>query len=348
MLGANTTSRFSIDMEQRILGKSELKLTTVGLGTWAMGGDDWAFGWGPQDDAASRQAIHEALDAGIIWVDTAPVYGLGRSEEVVGRAIRDRRDELVVATKCGRVWDETRTIGKRLTKESIKRELEASLVRLGIEQIDLYQMHWPEPDEEIEEGWSTIVELIQEGKVRFGGVSNFSLDQLQRVHAIHPVTSLQPPYSMFRRAIEKDLLPFCKAEGIGVIAYSPMQAGLLTGRFDRERAAALAETDWRKRSPYFNEPQLSVNLETIDRFRPIAERNELTMAQLALAWILRDTVLTAAIVGARKPGQIGETVQASGVKLPQSEWDEIESILKEREIQAPELTVAQLRPQVRQ
>ncbi|MDA7510273.1 aldo/keto reductase [bacterium] len=334
-------------MEKRILGNSGLELTTVGLGTWAMGGDDWAFGWGPQDDASSQQSVHEAIDAGINWIDTAPVYGLGRSEEVVGEAVRDRRSELIVATKCGRVWDETRTIGKRLNKESVKQEVEESLRRLGIEQIDLYQMHWPEPDEQIEEGWSTIVELINEGKIRFGGVSNFSLEQLKRVHAIHPVTSLQPPYSMFRRAIEDDLLPFCNENNIGVLAYSPMQAGLLTGKFSKERAAALAETDWRKRSPYFNEPQLTVNLETIDRLRPIAERNGITMAQLALVWIVRESVLTAAIVGARKPGQIGETVKASGVTLSPSDLSEIEKILKDREVLAPEMTGAQLRPQLK-
>jgi aryl-alcohol dehydrogenase-like predicted oxidoreductase len=334
-------------MEKRVLGNSELELTTVGLGTWAMGGDDWAFGWGPQDDAASQQSVHEAIDAGINWIDTAPVYGLGRSEEVVGEAIRDRRSEVIVATKCGRVWDETRTIGKRLNKESVKQEVEESLRRLGIEQIDLYQMHWPEPDDQIEEGWSTIVELIKEGKVRFGGVSNFSLEQLKRVHAIHPVTSLQPPYSMFRRAIEQDLLPFCKENKIGVLAYSPMQAGLLTGKFTKERAAALADTDWRKRSPYFNDPQLTVNLETIERLRPIAERNGITMAQLSLVWIVRDPVLTAAIVGARKPGQIGETLKASGVTLSPSDLTEIEGILKEREVRAPEMTGAQLRPQVK-
>lgn len=334
-------------MEKRRLGKSDLEITTVGLGTWAMGGDDWAFGWGPQDDDASQKSVHEAIDAGINWVDTAPVYGLGRSEQVVGEAIRDRRDELTVMTKCGRVWDETRTIGKRLKRESVKAELENSLRRLGIEQIDLYQIHWPEPDEEIEEGWSAVGELIQEGKVRYGGVSNFSLSQLKRVHAIHPVTSLQPPYSMFRRSIESDLLPFCRENNIGVIAYSPMQAGLLTGKFTHERAAALAETDWRKRSPYFNEPQLSVNLQAIDRLRPIAERNGITMAQLSLVWLLRDPVLTAAIVGARKPGQIGETLKASGVELSSADLEAIEEVLKEREKEAPELTGAQLRPQAK-
>lgn len=334
-------------METRKLGNSELWLSTVGLGTWAMGGDDWAFGWGPQDDEASQQAVHEAIDSGINWIDTAPVYGLGRSEQVVGAAIRDRRDELVVATKCGRVWDESRTIGKHLKRESVKQELENSLQRLGIEEIDLYQMHWPEPDEDIEEAWSAIGELIKEGKVRYGGVSNFSLAQLQRVHAIHPVTSLQPPYSMFRRSIEGDLLPYCSENNIGVIAYSPMQAGLLTGKFTRERVAALAETDWRKRSPYFNEPQLSVNLAAIDRLRPIAERNGLSMAQLSLVWLLRDPVLTAAIVGARKPGQIGETLKASGVDLSDSDLEEIEAILKDREKDAPELSGAQLRPQAR-
>ena len=332
-------------MEKRFLGNSDLELTTIGLGTWAMGGDDWAFGWGPQDDESSRRSVHEAIDGGINWIDTAPAYGLGRSEQVVGAAIRDRRDELVIATKCGRVWDETRTIGKRLNKASIKKELEDSLERLRIEQIDLYQMHWPEPDEEIEEGWSTIVELINEGKIRYGGVSNFSLEQLRRVQAIHPVTSLQPPYSMFRRAIESDLLPYCQENGIGVLAYSPMQAGLLTGKFTRERAASLSETDWRKRNPFFNEPQLSVNLDTIESLQSIAERNRLTMAQLALIWILREPVLTAAIAGARRPGQIGETLKASGVGLSNSDLEEIESILRQREEKVPEMSGAQLRPQ---
>ncbi|MCS1410963.1 MAG: General stress protein 69 [Verrucomicrobia subdivision 3 bacterium] len=333
-------------MEKRILGNSDLELTTIGLGTWAMGGDDWAFGWGPQDDWVSQKAVHEAIDSGISWIDTAPVYGLGRAEEVVGQAIRDRRNEVIVATKCGRVWDNARLIGKRLKKDSIKQELEASLRRLGIERVDLYQMHWPEPDEEIEEGWSTIVELIQEGKVRYGGVSNFRLEQLKRVHAIHPVTSLQPPYSMFRRSIEKDLLPFCAENQIGVIAYSPMQAGLLTGKFTKESAAALPETDWRKRSPFFNEPQLSINLETIDQLRPIAAKNGLAMAQLALAWILREPVMTAAIVGARRPGQIAETVKACGVFLSEEDLTAVGTILQERERRAPELDGAQLRPQV--
>ncbi len=333
-------------METRTLGTSELALTTIGLGTWAMGGDEWAFGWGPQDDAASVKAVHEAIDSGINWVDTAPVYGLGRAESVVGEAIRERRDDLIIATKCGRVWDESRTIGKRLKAESVRQEVEASLQRLKIDRIDLYQMHWPEPDEEIEEGWSTIGELIKEGKIRYGGVSNFSLEQLKRAHAIHPVTSLQPPYSMFRRAIEQDLLPYCRENGIGVVAYSPMQAGLLTGKFTRESAAALAETDWRSRSPYFQEPQLSVNLDAIDALRPIAERNDLTVAQLALAWLLRDEVMTAAIVGARKPGQILETVKASGVRLSADDLAAVAGVLADREKKAPELSGAALRPQL--
>jgi aryl-alcohol dehydrogenase-like predicted oxidoreductase len=225
-------------MQKRLLGNSDLTLTTIGLGTWAMGGGEWKFGWGPQDDTASIRAIHKSLDLGINWIDTAAIYGHGRSEQVVGQALRGRRDDVIIATKCARVWEEgSIEIGKSLKRKSIKHEVENSLRRLQVDVIDLYQIHWPEPDEEIEEGWQTMGELVTEGKVRYIGVSNFNLEQLKRIQPIHPVTSLQPPYSMLKRDIEDDILPYCLQNNIGVIAYSPMQAGLLTGKFDRKRAA---------------------------------------------------------------------------------------------------------------
>jgi aryl-alcohol dehydrogenase-like predicted oxidoreductase len=321
-------------MEKRKLGYTDLQLTTIGLGTWAMGGDGWAFAWGKQDDDASVAAIHRALDSGINWIDTAAVYGLGHSEEIVGKAIADRREEVLVATKCARVWDEqTREIGKSLKAESIRREIEGSLRRLNIEVIDLYQIHWPEPDEDVEEGWTTIAELVSEGKIRYAGVSNFSVSQLQRAQAIHPVASLQPPYSMLRREPENETLAFCAANEIGVVAYSPMQAGLLTGKFTRERAESLGENDWRSRAPWFQEPQLSVNLDVVEKLRVIADRKEITLSQLSLAWVLRRPELTAAIVGARRPDQIEETVQAGSIRLSTAEIAEVEALLEERERQ---------------
>lgn len=325
-------------METRKLGYSDLNLTAIGLGTWAMGGGDWMFGWGPQDDQASTDSIHAALDLGVNWIDTAAIYGHGRSEEVVAKAIAGRLEGLIIATKCGRVWEEgSREIGKCLKAESVKREAEASLKRLHIEIIDLYQMHWPEPDEDIEEGWSAMADLIKEGKVRHIGVCNFSLEQLKRIQPIHPVSSLQPPYSMFRRDVENELLPYCAENRIGVVAYSPMQAGLLTGKFTQQRAANLPESDWRSRSPFFNEPQLSVNLQTVDRLKAIADEKGITVAQLSLAWVLRRPEMTSAIVGARKPEQIRETVQAGDVQLSGEEINQIEAILQDRESEIAKL-----------
>lgn len=318
-------------MQTRTLGHSGLKPSTIGLGTWAMGGGDWKFGWGPQDDQASIAAIHAAIDAGINWIDTAPIYGHGHSERVVGEAIKDRRQDVIIATKCGRVWEgDSREIGKSLRRESIFREVEASLTRLQIEVIDLYQLHWPEPDEQIEEGWAAVAELIRAGKVRFGGVCNFNLAQLKRAQSIHPITSLQPPYSMLKRDIESEIMPWCAANQVGIVAYSPMQAGLLTGRFTAARAAALPENDWRKRSPFFQEPQLSANLRVVERVTPIAARLSITVSQLALAWVLRLPAMTAAIAGARDPQQIQETARGGEVALTPEVVDEIEVILKLR------------------
>ncbi len=317
-------------MKKRKLGYSDLSITPIGLGTWAMGGGEWKFGWGPQNDKNSIKAIHAAIEEGINWIDTAAIYGHGRSEEVIREAIKGKRKELIIATKCGRVWEgDSREIGKSLKRESIKREVENSLTRLGIDMIDLYQIHWPEPDQEIEEGWATIAELIKEGKVRYGGVSNFNLDQLKRAQDIYPIASLQPPYSMLKRDIEDGIMQFCQDNDIGIIAYSPMQAGLLSGKFTAERAANLPDSDWRSRNPFFREPQISTNLRKIDKLKRIAQEKGISMAQLSLAWVLRRQEVTAAIVGARDAEQIKETVVAGSIVLDSNALNEIEGVLSE-------------------
>jgi len=315
-------------MQFRKLGYSDLQLSTIGLGTWAMGGGDWKFGWGPQEDEASVKAIHAALDAGINWIDTAPIYGHGHSETVVGKALKGISSSPLIATKCGRVWEgDSKEIGKSLRAESIRKEVEASLRRLSIEVMDLYQIHWPQPDEQIEEGWGAVADLVKQGKIRYGGVSNFNLQQLKRAQAIHPITSLQPPYSMLRREIEEDVLPFCRENQIGILAYSPMQAGLLTGKFTAERIANMPQSDWRTKHPLFTEPELSVNLGIVEELKQIAEQKGISLPQLALAWVLRNKELTAAIVGARKPSQIIETAKAGDIQLNDEEIEQIEGIL---------------------
>ncbi|MEO7190049.1 MAG: aldo/keto reductase [Vicinamibacterales bacterium] len=319
-------------MHTRRLGSSGLQFTPIGLGTWAMGGGGWLFGWGAQDDEASVEAIRAGLDAGINWIDTAAIYGHGHAETIVAQAVEGRRDQVLIATKCGRVWEgDSRVIGKSLRRESIMAEVEASLRRLKIDVIDLYQIHWPEPDEQVEEGWAAVRDLIGQGKVRFGGVCNFSLSQLERVQAIHPVTSLQPPYSMLRRDIEAEIVPWCATHDVGILAYSPMQAGLLTGTFSAARAASLGGDDWRSRNPMFQEPQLSTNLRLVDGLRPIAVRLGITVAQLTLAWVLRLPEMTSAIAGARNAQQIQETVSAGDVRLGADVVREIEGLLQQRE-----------------
>ncbi|MGQ9709720.1 MAG: aldo/keto reductase [Anaerolineae bacterium] len=319
-------------MQTRKLGYTDLYLTSIGLGTWAIGGGGWEYGWGPQDEADSIRTIQRAIDLGINWIDTAAVYGLGRSEEVVGKAIRGRRDQVVIATKCGLVWDEGSTVPYgRLKAWSVRKEVEASLRRLNVDVIDLYQIHWPNPDEDIEEAWATIADLIREGKVRYGGVSNFSVEQMKRVQAIHPIASLQPPYNMLRREIEAEILPFCAANNIGVIVYSPMGSGVLTERFSRERVAELADDDWRKKhNDNFREPLLSANLALVDGLREIARRYGRTVSQLAIAWTLRRPEVTGAIVGARRPEQIEETAPAADWILPPEVLAEIDDLLTRR------------------
>jgi aryl-alcohol dehydrogenase-like predicted oxidoreductase len=323
-------------MKTMKLGYSDLEITRIGLGTWAMGGAGWAFAWGPQDDAASTAAIHKALDVGINWIDTAAVYGIGHSEEVVGKAVAGRRDKVIIATKCSRVMTAGSDIPvSRLKAKSVREELEASLRRLGTDYIDLYQIHWPDPDPDIEEGWTEISRQVKAGKIRHAGVSNFSVDQIKRIQKIHPVASLQPPYSMLRRDVETELLPFCRANGIGVIVYSPMQAGLLAGKFSKERVERLPDSDWRKRSPYFKEPALSANLQLVEKLKAVAGRKGCSVAELAIAWVLRRPEVTAAIVGGRGPEQVEQTRGAADWDLSPAEIAEIDTLIAEREAANP-------------
>ena len=319
-------------MQTRQLGNSDLHITPVGYGAWAIGGSGWQFAWGAQNDNDSIAAIHRALELGVNWIDTAAVYGLGHSEEVVGCAIRSwSGPRPYVFTKCGLPWDENRQARKYLGATSIRRETEGSLRRLGVDVIDLYQIHWPpEPDSpELEEGWSTLADLKREGKVRWIGVSNFNVKQLRRAKAIAPVTSLQPPYSLIDRAVEEDILPYCLRENIGVIVYSPMASGLLTGAMTRERAAKLPKDDWRSTSPEFTEPRLSRNLDLVERLREIARRHGRMPGEVAVAWTLRNPAVTGAIVGARNARQASEAMRAGDLRLSDKEVNEIEDFLAE-------------------
>jgi aryl-alcohol dehydrogenase-like predicted oxidoreductase len=292
-----------------------------------MGGGGWKFAWGPQDDAASIAAIHAALDAGWNWIDTAAVYGLGHSEEVVARALEGRSERPYVFTKCERVWDESGEIGKSLKRESIRRECEASLRRLRVDVIDLYQIHWPEPDEDIEEGWSALAELQKEGKVRWIGVSNFNRKQLERAAAIAPVISLQPPYSIISPEIEAEVLPYTLENQVGVIVYSPMKSGLLTGKMTRERVAAMPEDDFRRRALAFQEPNLTRNLKLADLLIEIGARHGRNAGEVALAWTLRHPAVTAAIVGLRSPEQLEGVKGAAGFPLSDEEAGEIAAFM---------------------
>jgi len=317
-------------MQTRKLGRTDLELTTVGLGTWAMGGP-WQFGWGPQDDDEAIGAILAALEAGINWIDTAPGYGLGHSEELIAQALEQVSDGPLIATKCGILWNEKKEKLTCLKRQSVRNECHASLQRLGVETIDLYQIHWPDPDEDLEEAWEEMTRLKEEGKVRYIGVSNFSVEQIKRAQKIHPVASLQPPYSMIHREVEGELLDFCAANDIGVVAYSPMQRGLLTGKFSAERFASLPADDHRTRNRDFQELQLGATLELVEELKKIAERNGRTCAQLAISWVLRRPEVTAAIAGARRPEQIIETAPASDWNLGPEDIEDIEQLLAERQ-----------------
>ncbi len=312
-------------MKTKQLGNSDLQLTPLGIGAWAMGGAGWAFAWSQQDDNDSISAIHAALDAGMNWIDTAAVYGLGHSEEVVAKALAGRANKPYVFTKCERTWNEERQIVKSLKGDSIRRECEASLRRLNVDVIDLYQIHWPEPDEDVEEGWETLAKLKEEGKVRWVGVSNFNADQLCRAQKIAPITSLQPPYSLIRREIEAEVLPFCAVHNVGVIAYSPMGSGMLTGAMTRERVEQLPEDDWRRRSPQFQEPLLTRNLNIAEKLKEIAARHNRTAGEAALAWVLANPTVTGAIVGVRNAEQVSGIIGAMEFRLNPDEVAELET-----------------------
>lgn len=313
-------------VERRLLGNSDLKISPIGFGSWAAGGD-WQFGWGDQDDRQSIAAIHRALESGVNWIDTAAVYGLGHSEEVVRQALRQWPGEQpYVFTKCGMIWNANREVGYSLRAESVRRECEASLRRLGVNAIDLYQIHWPADDlAETLEGWTTLAQLQKEGKVRWIGVSNFSVEELEKAQAIARVTSLQPPYSLIRREIESVQLPWCQREGIGVIVYSPMASGLLTGAMTRERAASLPVNDWRARNPEFQEPKLSQNLAVVERLRAVGKRHGRSPGEVAIAWTLRHPAVAGAIVGARNPKQVDGFIGAMEFRLSPEEIAEIEN-----------------------
>jgi aryl-alcohol dehydrogenase-like predicted oxidoreductase len=321
-------------MQTRNLGTSDLAITPIGIGAWAMGGGDWAFSWGHQEDQQSIAAIHAALDAGVNWIDTAAIYGLGHSEEVVGKAIAGRARRPYLFTKCGLVWNEQRQISRSLKADSVRRELEASLRRLRVDVIDLYQIHWPDPDPEIEEGWQTLAKLQQEGKARYIAVCNFNVAQMRRAQSIAPITSLQPPYNIVTSDIEKEILPFCREQHIGVIVYSPMKSGLLTGKMTRERIAQLPPDDFRPRTVSFKEPLLTRNLGLVEVLRGIGDRHGHTPGEVAIAWTLRDPVVTGAIVGMRSAQQAEQVVRAAEFRLSPEEIHEIEAYLKENPVAA--------------
>lgn len=313
-------------MKTKQLGNSDLQLTPLGIGAWAMGGAGWAFAWSRQDDNDSLAAIHAALDAGMNWIDTAAVYGLGHSEEVVAKALAGRANKPYVFTKCERTWNEERQIVKSLKADSIRKECEDSLRRLNVDVIDLYQIHWPEPDEDVEEGWAALAKLKEEGKVRWIGVSNFNAEQLCRAQKIAPITSLQPPYSLIRREVEAEVLPFCSVHNVGVIAYSPMGSGMLTGAMSRERIANFPEDDWRRRSPHFQEPALTRNLAIADKLKEIAARHHRAAGEAALAWVLANPVVTGAIVGVRNAEQVSGIIGAMEFRLSETEIAELAAL----------------------
>ena len=323
------TTSASASQSLRTLGNSDMSLTPIGFGAWAIGGGDWQFSWGSQDDNDSIAAIHRALDMGINWIDTAAIYGLGHSEEIVGRALKATGRKPYIFTKCSMRWDGSRSIYRSLKADSVIEEVENSLRRLDVDVIDLYQIHWPDPDAEIEEGWETLARLREEGKVRWIGVSNFSVEQMGRAQRITPITSLQPPYSMLRRAIEEKILPYTKANGIGVINYSPMVSGLLTGKMTASRAASLPADDWRRRNVEFNEPRLSRNMRLVELLREIGAGHGVEPGVVAIAWTLHNHAVTAAIVGGRSAEQVDGVAPAMEFRLSEVEYARINAFLAE-------------------
>lgn len=310
-------------MELRKFGNTDMMITPIGFGAWAIGGGDWEYGWGDQEDQESIDAIHCALDKGMNWIDTAAVYGLGRSEEVVAKALHGMSERPYVFTKCSLRWSEDRKVFNRQKADSIRQECEDSLRRLQVEVIDLYQVHWPFPDDEIEEGWATLAELQQAGKVRYIGVSNYDVSQLKRCQAIAPVSSNQPPYSLVHPEVGDEILPYCLEQNIGVIVYSPMQSGLLTGKMTRQRVASMPDNDWRKRNEDFNEPRLSRNLALADLLVETGKPHGRSAGEVAVAWTLNNPAVTAAIVGARRPDQIDGIIGAMDFRLSEGEIQQI-------------------------
>ena len=315
-------------MKTRQLGKTDMKITPIGYGSWAIGGNNWAVGWGPQDDQEAIAAIKRAINLGINWIDTAAVYGLGHSEELVGQALKGGDYHPYIFTKCSRLWDDKGNPYGSLKADSIRREAEASLKRLQVDVIDLYQMHWPDPEQDIEEGWTEMARLKEEGKVRYIGVSNFSVEQMRRAMKIAPIDSLQPPYSLIRPEAEQELLPFCQEHSIGVLVYSPMASGLLTGSMTRERIANLPDDDWRKHDSRFQEPQLSRNLALVEKLNEIGFIHNLPAGVVAIAWTLRQPAVTGAIVGVRNPTQIENLLPAAEFRLSDTEMDELNKFLE--------------------
>jgi aryl-alcohol dehydrogenase-like predicted oxidoreductase len=308
------------------LGQTGMDITRMGFGAWAIGGGSWEFGWGPQKDDESVAAIARGLEFGINWIDTAAAYGFGHSEEVVGRAIAESGRRPYIFTKASLLDDGSGKVVHSLKRDSILREADNSLQRLGVDAIDLYQIHWPDPDEDIREGWAALAELKAQGLVRHIGVSNFDVEQLERVDDIAPVETLQPPYSLINRDVERDILPFAEQEGIGVIAYSPMGSGLLTGKMTRERIAKLADNDWRKSDPSFQEPALSHNLTIVERLQLVAKCHHTTPGAVAIAWTLRNPAVDGAIVGFRRPEQVDALIDAGGVELDDNDVQFIEGV----------------------
>jgi aryl-alcohol dehydrogenase-like predicted oxidoreductase len=316
-------------LEKRTFGKTGLEITPIGFGSWAIGGSGWRAAWGPQDDDEAVGAIRRAVELGINWIDTAAVYGLGHSEELVARALKGISERPYVFTKCSLVWDESGEVHNVLKKDSVKRECEESLRRLQTDVIDLYQIHWPNPEEDIEEGWEALAELKEEGKVRHIGVSNFDVSQMERTQKIAPVETLQPPYNMLNRGVEEEILPYCAEQDIGVIVYSPMRSGLLTGKMTRERVRSLPSDDWRRNSSDFQEPRLSKNLELVKLLEKIGREHGSSPGEVAIAWTLRHPAVTAAIVGGRRPDQVDGIIGAAGFRLGEDELDRIEAFLDE-------------------
>jgi aryl-alcohol dehydrogenase-like predicted oxidoreductase len=315
-------------MKTTQLGNSDMHITSIGLGAWAIGGD-WKYGWGPQKEKDSIETIHRAIESGINWIDTAAAYGLGTSEEVVGRAVKEMGDKPYIFTKCSIVWDEKGMVDHSLKSDSVRREAEASLLRLGMDTIDLYQIHWPNPDADVEEGWQTLADLQKEGKVRYIGVSNFTIHHLKRAERIAPVTSLQPPYSLIAQDVSDEILPYCRERNIGVLVYSPMGSGLLTGKMTPERVQSLANTDWRKSNANFQQPRLTRHLELVKTLEAIGGSYGRTAGEVAIAWTLRNPAVTAAIVGMRRSDQVEGVVHAGEITLTEDDVQKIETFVRE-------------------